>query len=275
MAITEILVLADTTAAAETRIKAAAGLAAASGAQLCALLLVAEPFMRALVGKHLPEEFVRQQLDILEQEADQRLQELAKLAAEQGVELKTHRETATIDHLPAILARQGRRADLVVVGPGVDADEASLTEAAFMDTGRPALVVPALWTGVLPPTRALVAWDGSREAARAAGDAIPLLTAAEEVVILTVDVHRAAARYSDEPGMGLSSFLTRHGVKARVKRVTASGGIGDTILAQVAEERADLLVMGGYGHSRVRELLFGGVTRSILESTKTPALVSH
>jgi len=144
-----------------------------------------------------------------------------------------------------------------------------------MDTGRPALVVPAAWAGQLPPKRALVAWDGSREAARAAGDAVPLLKLAEDVVVLTVDAHRAPGRYSDDPGRGLSAFLTRHGAKPRVKQVTASGGIADTILAQVAEEQADLLVMGGYGHSRVRELLFGGTTRSIVESAATPILLAH
>jgi len=275
MAITEILVHVDGTPAAEARLRAAVEVAAAARAHVSALFLVAEPFLRALVGKHLPEELVRQQLAALESEADQRLRDLATLAAGQGVQLETRRETSSVDHLPAILARQGRRADLVVVGPGTDTDESNLTEAAFMDTGRPALVVPAAWTGQLPPKRALVAWDGSREAARAVGDAVPLLAQAEDVVILTVDAHRAPARFSNEPGMGMSSFLTRHGAKARVKRVTASGGIADTIVAQVAEEQADLLVMGGYGHSRVRELLFGGVTRSLLESTVIPALVSH
>ena len=79
----------------------------------------------------------------------------------------------------------------------------------------------------------------------------------------------------DRPGFGLTTYLTRHGAKARVKQVAASGGIADTILDQVAEEKADLLVMGGYGHSRVREMMFGGVTRSILESTACPILVSH
>ncbi|MGE3290636.1 MAG: universal stress protein [Geminicoccaceae bacterium] len=275
MAITEVLVHVDATPAAEARLRAAVKVGAAARAHVGALFLVAEPFLRALVGRHLPEEFVREQLAALEKEADERLQALATLAADRGVKLATHRETATIDHLPAILARQGRCADLVVVGPGTDTDESSLTEAAFMDTGRPALVVPAAWAGELPPKRALVAWDGSREAARAAGDAVPLLKQAEEVVVLTVDPHRAAARFSDQPGTGMSTFLTRHGAKARVKQVTASGAIADTILAQVSEERADLLVMGGYGHSRVREFLFGGVTHSILESTTTPVLLAH
>ena len=275
MAITEILVHVDATPASEIRLKAATSVAVAAQAHVSALYLVAEPFMRALVGKHLPEEFVRQQLAALEAEAEERLNVLAALAQDQGVKLEPRRETASLDHLPAILARQGRCADLVVVGPGTDTDESNLTEAAFMDTGRPALVVPSAWAGQLPPKRALVAWDGSREAARAAGDAVPLLKAAEDVVVLIVDAHRAPARFSESPGLGLTAYLTRHGAKARVKQVTASGGIADTILSQVGEEQADLLVMGGYGHSRMRELMFGGVTRSILESTACPILVSH
>jgi nucleotide-binding universal stress UspA family protein len=275
VAITEILVHVDEMPAAETRLRAAVELAAASKAHVSALFLVTEPFMRALVGRHVPEDFVRQQMATLEREADERLAALTAIADAKGVKLEVKRETATMDHLPAILARQGRRADLIVVGPGSDSDGSALAEAAFMDTGRPALVVPAAWTGTLPPKRALVAWDGSREAARAAGDAIPLLRAAEDVVVLTVDAHRAGSRFSDRPGFGLTTYLSRHGAKARVKQVAGSGGITDTILEQVTEERADLLVMGGYGHSRVREMMFGGVTRSILETAPSPILVSH
>jgi nucleotide-binding universal stress UspA family protein len=275
LSITAILVHVDDTPAAETRLRAALELAAASKAHVSALMMVAEPFMRALVGRHLPEEFVREHLGTLEREADERLAAMSNMADAKGVKLETRRETGGLDQLPAILARQGRRTDLIVVGPGTDTDQSALTEAAFMDTGRPALVVPETWSGTMPPKRALVAWDGSREAARAAGDAVPLLQAAADVVVLTVDAERAGARYSDRPGFGLTTFLTRHGVKARVKQVSANGGIADTILAQVAEEGADLLVMGGYGHSRVREMMFGGVTRTILESTTCPVLVAH
>ena len=275
MAITEILVHVDGTPAAEARLRAGVELAAGVKAHVSALYLVAEPFLRALVGKHLPEDYVREQLAALESEADERLKALAGIAEGRGVTLEVRRETAALDRLPAILARLGRRADLIVVGPGADSDEAALTEAAFMDTGRPALVVPAAWSVGLPPKRALIAWDGSREAARAAGDAVPLLRLAEDVVVLTIDAQKAAGRYSDQPGSGLSAYLARHGAKARVQAVTATGGIGETILAQVAEEAVDLLVIGGYGHSRMRELMFGGVTRSILESAPTAVLVAH
>ena len=275
MAISEILVHVDATPAAETRLGAALDLAAAAKAHVSALFLVTEPFMRAVVGRHLPADFVREHLATLEGEADTVLQGFGALAAAKGVKLEIRRETAAPDHLPSVLARQGRRADLIVVGHGADTDQESLTEAAFMDTGRPALVVPPGWAGSLPAKRALIAWDGSREAARAAGDALPLLESVEDVVVVIVDAQRAPRRFSDAPGSGIATYLTRHGVKARVKQVTSAGGVADTILGQIAEEGADLLVMGGYGHSRMREMVFGGVTRHILESITKPVLVSH
>ena len=275
MAISEILVHVDETPAAETRLGAALDLAAAAKAHVSALFLVTEPFMRAVVGRQLPADFVREHLATLEGEADTVLQGFGPLAAAKGVKLEVRRETAAPDHLPSVLARHGRRADLIVVGHGADTDQESLTEAAFMDTGRPALVVPPGWVGTLPAKRALIAWDGSREAARAAGDALPLLESAEDVVVVIVDAQRAPRRFSDVPGSGIATYLTRHGVKARVKQVTSSGGVADTILGQVAEEAADLLVMGGYGHSKMREMVFGGATRHILESATGAVLVAH
>jgi nucleotide-binding universal stress UspA family protein len=278
MAITRILLHADDSPASETRLQAALALATAFEAQVAALYLVAEPFIGATVGRHLPKGFAREHLATLEQEAEARLAALAALAAGHGATLETRRASGMLDRLPILLARAGRCADLIVVGPASaegGSDEALLAEAAFMDTGRPALVVPPGWAGTLPPSRAVVAWDGSREAARAAGDAVPLLQKATDVVVLVVDAAAAGVRFSDQPGSGLAGYLTRHGVKARVKQVASGGAIGATILAQVQEEQADLLVMGGYGHSRVREMLFGGTTRHILQQVPVPVLLAH
>ena len=280
MTIKQILVHVDDAPATEARLQAALALAAACEAQVEALYLVAEPFLRASVGRHLPDGFVREHLAALEQEADARLAALQALAVAAGQTLATRRETGMLDRLPILLARRGRGADLTVVGSagpaGGGGDETLLAEAAFMDTGRPALVVPAGWAGGLPPARALVAWDGSREAARAAGDAIPLLQQATDVVVLVVDAHAAGQRFGETPGAGLAAYLARHGVQARVKQVPGiAGGPGPTILAQLQEERADLVVMGGYGHSRIREMLFGGTTRHILDHTTAAVLLAH
>jgi nucleotide-binding universal stress UspA family protein len=128
----------------------------------------------------------------------------------------------------------------------------------------------------LPPRRAVIAWDGSREAARAAGDAVPLLQLAEDIVVLVVDPQQARSRFSDQPGADLTRYLTRHGIRARLKPVTSgSRGIAEVILGQAGEEGTDLLVMGGYGHSRFREMMLGGVTRHMLEHTTVPVLFAH
>ena len=143
-----------------------------------------------------------------------------------------------------------------------------------MDSGHPALVIPRAGAGALPPRRAIVAWDGSREAARAASDAIPLLQLAELVLVL-VDRHRAAAP-ATSPASELAAHLPRHEVKAEVRQVASGGaGIADVLLAQARDEAADLLVMGGYGHSRLREMMLGGTTRSILEHMTVPVLFAH
>ena len=157
--------------------------AARRKAHVSALLLVSEPFMRALVGRHLPEEFVRQHMTTLEREADERLAALTAIADAKGVRARgTARDRRQWSNMPAISGPAGpARGPGVVVGPGTDTDEIGVySRRRSWTPGRPALVVPAAWSGALPPKRALVAWDGLREAARAAGDAVPLLQAAED-----------------------------------------------------------------------------------------------
>lgn len=279
MAIKAVLVHLDDSPAAQARLEAALALGAALGAEVTALYLVAEPFVRALVGRHMPAEFVREHVAQLERDADAVLAAAKAKAEQRGVRLVTHRETGTLDRLPTLLVRQARHVDLTLVGPASETggtDEALLAEAAFMDTGRPALMVPAKGAAALPPRRAIVAWDGSREAARAAGDALPLLERAEDVVVLLVDAERAGGRFSDRPGTGLAAFLGRHGVTARLKAVGSGGkAVAEVILDQARAEGADLLVMGGYGHSRFREMMIGGVTRFMLERADVPILFSH
>ena len=114
----------------------------------------------------------------------------------------------------------------------------------------------------------MIAWDGSREAARAASDAIPLLAVAEQVLILVVDAHEVSGGVGGQPGSRARGPPARHEVKAEVRQVASGGaGIAEVLLAQARDEAADLLVMGGYGHSRLREMMLGGTTRHILEHT--------
>lgn len=279
MALKHLLVHLDDTPASTARLEAALSLAAACTAEVAALCLVAEPFMPGRAGRHLPAEVLRDLLARSEAEADAILAAAAAAAAQRGVALTTLRAGGPLDRLPQLLARHARTTDLVLVGQadlatqGVDA--AALAEAAFMDSGRPALVLPPDGA-VLPARGVLVAWDGSREAARAASDAIPLLRLAERVVVLVVDAPDAAGRVGDPPGGTLVAHLRRHGIAAEARQVPrGDGGIAATLLEAAATADAQLLVMGGYGHSRLREMLLGGTTRAILEHTKLPTFLAH
>lgn len=127
-----------------------------------------------------------------------------------------------------------------------------------------------------PAERILVAWDGSREATRAVHDALPLLTGAASVIVLCVNPQRTAARYEAEPGADIALHLARHDVRTEVQQASADDGAeGEAILSAALDSGANLIVAGAYAHSRIRELVLGGVTRTLLRSTTVPVLMAH
>jgi nucleotide-binding universal stress UspA family protein len=178
-------------------------------------------------------------------------------------------------------ALHARYADLAILGQrDPDNDEMALVrprpERVTLASGRPILVVPYAGHFATVGRCALVAWNASREAARAVADAMPLLAAAETVTVLAVDPHPGPDGHGDLPGADIALHLARHGVKAQIERtVSTDVPIGEVLLSRAADLGADLLVMGAYGHSRARELLLGGATRSILASMTIPVLMSH
>ena len=276
MAIKDLLVHLDETPASAARLQAALALATACGAQVTALYLIAEPFLPGMGGRHLPAELLREHLAHAEAEAETVLAAARAEAERHGMTLAIIRESGPLDRLPHLLARHARYTDLTIVGQADLAahgvDDTALTEAAFMDSGHPALVIPRAGAAVLPPRRALVAWDGSREAARAASDAIPLLQLAEQCW----SWWSTRATPVTASGSELAAHLIRHEVKAEVRPDRERRrSIADALLAQARDEAADLLVMGGYGHSRLREMMLGGTTRSMLEHMTLPVLFAH
>jgi len=178
---------------------------------------------------------------------------------------------------PDVFAKVARRFDFAVMGqpePDTPALERLLVEAALFDSGRPVLVVPYIQRKGLTLDRVMVAWDGSRSAARAVADAMPLLVRAKATEVVTVASEPAK---SDEiPGADIAHHLARHDVKVEIDSiVTVETDVASTILSHAADISADFLVMGGYGHSRLREFVLGGVTRGILSSMTLPTLMSH
>jgi len=185
---------------------------------------------------------------------------------------------ATHADLAGIVIEHAMAADIVVAGqadPGWDlAPVLDFPERIALEGGRPTLVVPYAGTYPSVGRRIMVAWNGRRESARATFDALPLLRAAEAVTLLSV-ASGSGTPY-DAGDLEIAAALARHDVKVTTHRTTApETSIGSEILNRVADHGSDLLVMGAYGHSRLRELIFGGVTREISEHMTVPTLLSH
>ena len=178
------------------------------------------------------------------------------------------------------LVVQARYADLLVIGQ-TDPEAGSLTptglpEAVALATGRPTLVVPHIGARAKPGKVIMLCWNASRESARAAADALPFLRAAEKVIVLLVDPKSSAAGHGAEPGADVATWLARHGVKVTVQRdVAADADVGSVILSRAADHDIDLIVMGMYGHSRMREMVLGGASRTLLASMTVPVFIAH
>jgi len=176
-----------------------------------------------------------------------------------------------------LFGRIARRFDLAVVGqtdPERTAPDDLLIEAALFESGRPVVVVPYIQKQGLKLDRVLVCWNASHAAARAIADAMPFLTRSKAVEIVMV-----AGKSGDKteiPGVDFGEHLARHGLAVEVKRLVAEDvDVANTILSYAADSAADFIVMGGYGHSRLREFVLGGATRGILESMTVPVLMAH
>lgn len=199
-------------------------------------------------------------------------------AAIKGRHLST--EWRAVDgYADAVLTVHARYADLVVLGqagPEQALMPAELPETVALATGRSTLVVPYIGVAKPPGEVVMLCWNASREAARAASDALPLLKAARKVVVLVVEPEPSDSGHGAEPGADVAAWLARHGVEVTVQREAApDADVGALILSRAADLDVDLIVMGVYGHSRLRELVLGGASRTMLGSMTVPILMSH
>ncbi|MBN3752266.1 universal stress protein [Paraburkholderia sp. Tr-20389] len=175
-----------------------------------------------------------------------------------------------------------RLADLVVAGQtDVDDPESFIAEQfvenLIMAAGRPVLLMPSSGSFTDCGKHVLIAWDGSREATRALHDAMPFLSHAANVTLLTVNADRDEPPGQRIPGADIALTLARHGAKVEVREVNVErfAPIGEVLLSQAADLGSDLIVMGAYAHTRLRELVMGGATRTLLRSMTVPVLFSH
>ena len=214
-------------------------------------------------------------------------QRLAQLSVEHFGEasrsLGLTAEVRLIDGTPGGAAEQigtiARLFDLTIVNqadPDKLGAEEVITEAVLFDSGRPVLVVPRKQQKPFSAKRILVAWDGGRAAARAIAEARSLFAHADLVEAVVVDSGKSK-KGGDLPGADLARHLARHGKSVELRRLVLGSGEGivDVLLKEIAARDIDILVMGGYGHSRLREFVLGGVTRDMLERMTVPVFLAH
>lgn len=220
---------------------------------------------------------IKEMYDESRKRADTVAESLAPKLEKLGVASELRRLEATAGRTGEVLAAACRAADLFVgTRPQGDSSEMEkIAEAVLLGSGRGCLFVPP---GAKPRRSygtCLVAWNDSREAARAVAEAMPLLQQAETVVVAIVEEHGASEQYHEEAGADVGRYMSRHDVNAEVRTIAGWQDAGEAILNEAKMTGADLIVMGGYGHSRLREWVLGGATRHALSEADVPVLMAH
>jgi nucleotide-binding universal stress UspA family protein len=274
MTIQTILVHIDDSKNCAARLDLALRIAASCKAHLAGLHVIAPlyvpPYMAAEVGT----EILDAQKRVSAEMASAAEAMFKKAAGKTDVATEWRRD----DGYPGeVIAMHARYADLTVVGqtdPNAGAND--VAETVVLDSGRPTLIVPYAGRFERIGERVLVAWNASREAARAVSDSLPLLARAKSVTVMAVNPKSGPSAHGDVPGADISLFLARHGIKTEATQVFADDiDVGDMLLSRAADLGSDLLVMGAYGRSRLTELVLGGATRQILSEMTVPVLMSH
>lgn len=255
----------------------AVSVAEAFGAHVLGIAVSYEPVIPGTVMGGIPPEIIESQRSESNKKARTAVSRFEQAVKRTGVSGETRTIAASISGAADEIGRIGRRFDLIIVGQPErqkSLPDEVIDEGVLFDSGRPVIFVPYIQKGGMTLDRIMVCWDGSRAAARAVADAMPFLKKAKQVeVVIIAD---KAGKKDEVPGADLGQHLARHGLKVDVKRITSPDiDVPSTILSYAADSSADMIVMGGYGHSRLREFVLGGATRGMLEAMTVPVLMSH
>ena len=246
-------------------------------AHVLGLAFVYDPVIPGSVMGGIPPEFIESQRRESENKVQQAIARFEQVAKRVGVAYETRTLNASIAGAADRLGHLARRFDLAIVGqPERERAAAAevVDEGVLFDSGRPVIFVPYIQKSGLKLDRVMLCWDGSRAATRAINDAMPFLEKAKQVELVIVS--SKAGKANELTGADMGQHLARHGLKVEVKRITSPDiDVTSTILSYAADSSADMIVMGGYGHSRLREFILGGVTRGLLETMTVPTLMSH
>jgi len=276
MSLKDILVHVDHSRSCKERINAALKLAQLHDAHLTALYVMTKPMIPGFIEAQLSQDVISAQVSAAEKAA----KEIEQLFADvtQGCNVRTEWRCAEGDMVEQVMLH-ARYADLTVLGqqdaeslevPGME----EMPDQILLRSGRPVLIIPHSGNFKTIGQHIMVAWDGSRLATRAVNDAIGLMKKADKVDVLAVDPKNA--HHGDLPGADISLHLARHDINAEAEHLVSSNlSAGDALLSYAADSSIDLIVMGGYGHRRWREVVLGGVTRHMLKHMTVPVFMTH
>lgn len=280
MGFKNLLVQIDGGKAAAKRVDAAIGLARGFGAHLTGLVAVGEPHIPGFVMAQMPAGVWDETLRQLRAQAETVADGFIAAAERAGLTADCRIDSALETEVSRIVALHARHADLAILGQA-DPDDprpggAGLVGDVVLGAGRPVLVIPYIGAAPTLGERVLVAWDGSREAARSLNDALPFLKRAKTVSVVAINASMRPGSHGSQAGADIALHLARHGVKVRAEALEIPDiSVGDALLSRLSDAAADLLVMGAYGHSRFSETILGGVTRTILGAMTVPVFMSH
>lgn len=262
----------------DSDLRVAAELCASAGAHLSALVVALS------ASPPIGEYAAALSVDWLEErnreiaKLDERAEDAKALLAQTGISFDVDTMYTEIAWSDGEIGERASYADISLLGPGLKLDpelRARAIDGCLFKSARPVLLVPRNCKPTLSPRTIVLAWDSHLEAAKAAREAIDMMKHAEVHVTL-VDPQASSARSGEEPGADVAAYLARHGIAVTVDRLASGSRPVDEVLNQHAlDVSADLVVMGGYSHSRLRERIFGGVTKAMLGESRVPVLMVH
>lgn len=274
-----ILVHIDDTPRAPLRLDVALRLAQAHAAQLVGVYLVPGLDLTAFPDAVIPSEIIDRRLQAEKQARDAAEAMFREAAVHAAIESVEWRAPAGLPTQAGVV--HARYADLTILGQPVRGEldfefSNQLANGVLMASGRPVLFVPFIGAHSTIATRVMIGWKNSREASRAVRDAMPFLEKAQQVNAVSVRPKEDEPLFDIVAEEQLQAYFARHGVRAKVKHIVSSDvEAGEMLLSEAADQNADLIVVGGYSRSRFAELVWGGVTRTMLKSMTVPVLMSH
>lgn len=279
MAYKDILAPCFGDAADESLIAVLESLESFAGAHVAAAL-VWPIYLPVFTGDPMSGELMLGELMQREQaEAGKAMEALKRRLAKTDLAVELRTQIGALPTLRDQTAMQARHVDLTVMTrpmPGRDRADFDVLDAALMESGRPVYLAPSDWKPRARPGTILIGWNASREAARTVSDAMPFLTRADKIIVATVDAKPSARGHGESPGVDIATHLARHGLSVDLHNLDSGGDApAEALLAAARAHGADLIVTGGFGHARLQQALFGGVTKTLVGRSPVPLFLAH